>query len=165
MFFSKKICGALVSGALILLSNSLGAVGGYSQVIMVHNQTDRNATIECEGGDSIKRKERIRLAPKKAGLFLRDYLVEPFSNLLGGSYRCSIKLDGDDAINFSTVLEDAQEIRVWSIGKDFFSSGNLACQKEYFGNFNRPSAILDALNSGGEYRGESCTRVRTRSRR
>ncbi len=145
---------ALVFSSLIFILSNVGfAVGGFSQATIVYNNTDSPLSLNCRGGAHIVREANITLAPHKAQYFLLDALVEPYENLLGGSYQCSMSIGPFSRHNFSLTLENAQEIAVWTLGPDYQIARTFDCAAEGFHNFNRPSEIVRNINAGARYSG------------
>lgn len=141
---------------VFIFSRSIFAVGGYSQIIIVHNKTNTPLSLFCRGGARITRESDIFVAPGRAHAFLSDVLVEPFDNLLGGNYQCRISIGTIQNHQFALSLVNGQKIAVWTLDEGFEQHRQFRCGSEYYGNFNRPGEIINNLNNGGRYQGAPC---------
>ncbi len=150
---------ALFFISLFLAPQSVLAVGGYSQIIILNNSSDSDLSLDCKGGSRVIREKSLHLAPRRSSIFISDTLVDEFHDLLGGSYNCRVSLGKIRNHKFKVVLENAQEIAVWTVGSSFEQSRKVECEQEYMGNFNRPSQILEDLNSGRSYTGTRCKSI------
>jgi hypothetical protein len=143
-----------------VLSSNIGfTVGGYYQLIIVNNQTDHQLALDCAGGANVRRQKSIDVPAHRATVFLADALVEPFSNLLGGSYQCKMSVGPLQDHRFSLNLENGQEIAIWTLKQDFASSGSFICNAEGYNNFGRPHEIIYEINHGFPYEGPSCAPI------
>lgn len=145
--------------SLLLVSKSASAVGGYTQIIILNNQSDSELSLSCKGGAHVTREKALRLAPRRSGIFLSDSLVDRFQDLLGGTYNCKVSLGNIRNHSFKTSLVNAQEIAVWKVDNNLEQSRTFECDQEYMGNFNRPSQILEELNSGKNYSATQCRSI------
>ena len=118
-------------------------------------------SLYCKGGSRIIREKKIDLPRHHAASFLTAGLEDDEDQLLGGTYQCLVSFDDIRDRRFIMKLESDQDIAVWTVGSDFKTTGTLACQHEAFRNFNRPSEIINDLNSGGSYSGSRCNPIKT----
>ena len=140
---------------LTLLSSSTAlSVGGYSQVLIAHNLTGSDLTLDCKGGD-VFRERYTQIKDGKAKLTLGTRLEQYRQQLLGGEYVCSFITDQQKGtIEFE--LQHGQTINVWTIRKQDLNAGRFSCTSERFGNFRRPAVIIKAAEKGAVHTGPTC---------
>lgn len=136
------------------------SVGGFTQMMIINNQTNFNLFLHCKNENHNYREAQITIPPQRANYFLNAY-SEDFSNLLGGTYACEISVGKIENRHFGVTLPNSQENLVWTFTGDFEISGEIKCDHEPLLNFNRSSEIVDIINNKIQYNGTRCDSVDT----